>query len=77
MIPWIELEYGKEFRLFIHDNKLTAISQQHLYTSNPILSKLNTIQERETAGSALYHWIIDDAILTGKQLPSIHFRYAL
>lgn len=43
----------QEFRVFVHKNKITAISQQSLYDSNTILSKLN-----ETEKIKLIHkWI--------------------
>lgn len=35
------LNKNKEFRVFIHNNKITAISQQSLYDSNDILESLN------------------------------------
>jgi len=35
------LNKNKEFRVFVHNNKITAISQQSLYDSNDILESLN------------------------------------
>jgi hypothetical protein len=44
----------REFRVFVHKNKITAISQQSLYDSNTILEPLN-----ETEKIKLIHkWII-------------------
>jgi hypothetical protein len=41
VIPWIDIIKFQEFRVFVHDKKITAISQQHLYESNQILNKLS------------------------------------
>ena len=35
LLPWIELEYFLEFRVFVYSRKITAISQQHLYEIPP------------------------------------------
>ena len=56
LIPWIEINPVNEFRVFVHQNNITAISQQHLYhklysknysdnqiLNNIILEKLNLI----------------------------------
>jgi hypothetical protein len=32
LIPWIDIEPVNEFRVFVHNNKITAISQQDLYS---------------------------------------------
>ena len=32
--PWIDMDWDKEFRVFVYNNKITAISQQHLYSVN-------------------------------------------
>ncbi len=31
LIPWQRLSRGREYRVFVNENKITAISQQHLY----------------------------------------------
>jgi hypothetical protein len=41
LLPWIKFEYMNEFRVFVFQNKITAISQQNLYECNYILLKLN------------------------------------
>ncbi len=33
-IPWIDIDYDKEFRIFVYKNKITAISAQHIYVVN-------------------------------------------
>jgi hypothetical protein len=39
LLPWIKFEYMNEYRVFVYQNRITAISQQNLYESNYILSK--------------------------------------
>ena len=47
-MPWLsELDDMKEFRVFIHEGKITAISQQALYTENPWLTDLYEKDELE------------------------------
>jgi len=54
LMPWREdLEFHSEFRVFVCENKLTAISQQHLYTTNEILKPLGE-EERKTK---IHEWI--------------------
>ena len=43
-----DLEFHKEFRVFVKDKKITAISQQHLYTENEILKSLSEKEREET-----------------------------
>jgi hypothetical protein len=40
LCPWVDIKLGKEFRIFVYNNKITAISQQHLYDINEYLAKL-------------------------------------
>ena len=40
LIPWTTIHKFKEFRVFVYKNQITAISQQHLYESNDLLSGL-------------------------------------
>ena len=48
LIPWREdLEYHSEFRVFVCQKNITAISQQHLYTSNDILKALDKEKREE------------------------------
>jgi hypothetical protein len=45
--PFVEFEKQKEFRVFVHDQNITAISQQYLYHSNPDLeSSINETSQR-------------------------------
>ena len=30
-MPWVSIPVDKEYRVFVYNNKITAISQQHLY----------------------------------------------
>ncbi len=42
LMPWQEnLAFHKEFRVFVKNMRITAISQQHLYTVNNILAPLS------------------------------------
>lgn len=113
LLPWRELHQDREFRVFVCNNQITAISQQHLYSVNETLQTNNellprwvdrilayfetVIKERIThvknytidlvimeddetvyfieincfgkeyaAGSALFHWILDEEILYGR-----------
>lgn len=38
LIPWKDIDYDKEFRIFVYNNQITAISAQHLYQVNEWLS---------------------------------------
>ena len=44
LVPWIEIDGNKEFRIFVHNNHITAISSQHLYKIN---TWLNTLSDME------------------------------
>ena len=37
LCPWVDIIPGKEFRIFVCDNKINAISQQNLYEVNQFL----------------------------------------
>lgn len=47
LLPWVTLDVDTEFRVFVCDNRVTAISQQHLYQSNQVLSKLSEPERTE------------------------------
>ena len=55
LIPWIEIDDDKEFRVFVHKNKITAISQQ-----SPL--KMNKKLLNDERNATKYKWvnIIDD-----------------
>ena len=40
------LNKNREFRVFVHNNKITAISQQSLYELNDILESLNDNEKK-------------------------------
>lgn len=44
LFPWLNLNPFKEFRVFVYENEITAISDQHLYTINEYL---NTLSDEE------------------------------
>jgi hypothetical protein len=129
LFPWIEMNEDLEFRIFVYNNKITAISQQNIYQRNeylleydeekrniiinnwiniinnyfndvikkninhtynytidlallddnkPYFIEINSFGKDYAAGSALYHWIIDDKILLDidRQI-NIYFRYVI
>jgi hypothetical protein len=125
LLPWVDISPDKEFRVFVYNNNITAISQQHLYVTNSILAKIDSDEEKRTlvkhwvdsitdyfdryvknriktesccmdialtdnvyfieinpfgkeysAGSSLFHWIIDENKLYGDG-DHIYCRYAL
>lgn len=45
-LPWLKFNPDKEFRVFVHNNEITAISAQHLYTIN---NWLNTLSDKDIA----------------------------
>lgn len=122
LIPWVKVEPNNEFRVFVYKNKITAISQQNLYSvlyndisiqeipnkltiildyfNNVVTNKINWISnytydfaivdnkpyfiemncfgKEYAAGSALFHWILDEKILynsfeNGNNI--VEFRY--
>lgn len=123
LIPWINIEDKNEFRVFVHKNKISAISQQNLYKKlydNIDFKKLNTIVnyfdsdiknkitwmdsytydfalivedndslkpyfiepnsfgKEYAAGSALFHWLIDEDKLYGNGInKNIYFRFTI
>lgn len=42
LIPWQDIDTDREFRVFIHQNEVTAISQQNCYEVNDTLCLLNS-----------------------------------
>lgn len=53
VIPWVTIPKYKEFRVFIYQNKINAISQQNLYNVNQLLCDLDT----ETRHEEIRNWI--------------------
>ncbi len=121
LLPWINIEPWKEFRIFVNNNKITAISQQNIYCvynklsnkiilfkfaniiinyfnsvvknkinhvqsytydfailddDEPYFIELNSFGKEYAAGSALFHWLLDEDILYGKH-NKIQFRYTI
>ena len=127
LLSWIEINEDREFRIFICNNNITAISQQNIYKRNEYLLKyneeerniiinnwiniiknyfddvikknithtnnytidlvlldnnqpyfieINSFGKDYAAGSALYHWIIDETILLDiNRQYNVYFRY--
>lgn len=122
LIPWTHINKDKEFRIFVYNKKITAISQQYLYEPNNTLLQnptllhswlpkicdyvnnvvipkvdhlshyvldialidndevyfieINPFGKEYSAGSALFHWIIDEDILYDKT-NNIVVRYTI
>lgn len=126
LLEWINIYPFNEFRVFVHNKKITAISQQDLYSvfeeldggyeSNqenitklrlieqyfegnikneinhvdsyvydfailnnniPYFIEISSFGKEYAAGSALFHWIIDEDILYGENDSLIYFRYTV
>lgn len=54
LLPWITIDDDKEFRMFVCNNRITAISQQHIYKVNKLLKKLS----EEEMKSIIDNWIV-------------------
>lgn len=125
-LNWVQIEPKYEFRVFVFENKITAISQQNLYSTlfeeytdepekfehvikpkldlvvnyfystminkidwinsytfdfaivgdQPYFIELNSFGKEYAAGSALFHWLLDENILYNKfKNDVIEFRY--
>jgi hypothetical protein len=130
LIEWVEIKPEFEFRVFVFNNKITAISQQNLYSklftnylsvpdnfiniikekldivinyfylnmqnkitwisnytfdfaiidSKPFFIELNSFGKEYAAGSALFHWELDEKILYNDfsdENLTIEFRYTV
>lgn len=128
LLPWCEIDSQYEFRVFVFKNKITAISQQNIYSplinlvSTPVFEfeikkkldiiveyfyktvrakvnwidsysidiaivnsqayfiELNSFGKEYAAGSALFHWLLDEEILYNKfetNDDAIEFRYTV
>jgi hypothetical protein len=120
LFPYIKIDEDKEFRIFVHERKITAISQQHIYKKNivanektveewcniivkyfnevirdkivhvnsyvidlailedntPFFIEISCFGKEYAAGSACFHWLIDEDILYGRK-DKIYFRYVV
>lgn len=129
LLPWKTFDVYKEYRIFVHCNRITAISQQNLHAVNEFLSahedeerkkiiekhvqiiwesfqktikkkithtqnycmdaviledgsfyfiEINSFGKEYAAGSALFHWLIDeDKLYCNGSNDVIYFRYTL
>jgi len=118
-IPWVKISDKDEYRVFVYGNKITAISQQNIYSklykgigtekleaivdffylkiknkinwmdsytydfafvneniTQPYFIEPNSFGKQYAAGSALFHWLLDEDILYGKN-KSIYFRFTV
>jgi hypothetical protein len=46
LFPWMEVNHSREFRVFVHQSQITAISQQFLHEKNEFLSNIVDEDER-------------------------------
>ncbi len=53
---WIDMDPRKEFRIFVHENKITAISDQHLYSVNDWLNSLTDEEIKKIITKILDHF---------------------
>lgn len=121
---WVTILPHNEYRIFVNNKKITAISQQHLHNVynelndnvhiirtikviydyfeshvknfitntdsysydfafvndnlDPFFIEVNSFGKEYAAGSALYHWLIDEDILYDKKNENvIYFRYTI
>lgn len=56
LIPWIDINPMKEFRIFVYKNDITAISAQNLYSINPWLRDMPEEIKREMVSKILSHF---------------------
>ena len=122
LLDWVNVDDYNEFRVFVNDNKITAVSQQNLYNvydkldnQQELINKLklitnyfdenirpvithmssysydfaiinnkipyfiecNSFGKEYAAGSALFHWLLDENILYGDASNDIYFRYTV
>ncbi len=52
LFPWVDIDPDKEFRVFVHNNRVTAISQQALYRKNDLLLNLDETERQQQ----IHHW---------------------
>ena len=131
LLPWKTFDVYKEYRIFVHCNRITAISQQNLHAVNELLTafpeeedhrsvierhmkiiwesfqktikkkithtsnycmdavileddslyfiEINSFGKEYAAGSALFHWLIDEDKLycSDSNVDVIYFRYTV
>lgn len=122
LLPWVNIERVNEYRVFVYNNKITAISQQNLYLklydessiskipenlqiivdffhkdiiqkitwvssytydfaiidNKPYFIEMNCFGKEYAAGSALFHWLLDEDVLYNKsENDIIEFRYTV
>ena len=55
-MKWQDINDDKEFRIFVHENEITAISQQHLYSINEWLNGLTDDEIKNKVQKILEHF---------------------
>lgn len=56
LFPWIDINPDKEFRIFVYNNNITAISAQHLYSINDWLVKLSNDQIKQVVNKIITYF---------------------
>lgn len=56
ILPWIDMERDREFRVFVYNGTVTAISQQFIHQRNEWLSQLNDVDVQNVA-EKLTHFV--------------------
>lgn len=122
LLDWVHISKHNEYRVFVHNKRIIAISQQHLYnvftnldndiennerltmiynyfegnikdtithidsyvydfaildTNIPYFIEPCPFGKEHAAGSALFHWLLDEDILYEKDQNNIYFRYTV
>jgi hypothetical protein len=56
-LPWLEIDRRKEFRIFVFENSITAMSVQHLYETNDWLSGKGDQEIAQLVDKILNHFV--------------------
>lgn len=73
LIPWQQITTDREFRVFVHNDRVTAVSQQHLYRTNELLASQGSDDKRvQLITSWLQQIITYHSDILCKKLPDMH-----
>jgi len=53
LFPWLAMDSEKEFRIFVYNNEITALSSQHLYSANSWLIGISDADLRKVVNDIL------------------------
>ena len=57
LFPWIEIHDSLEFRIFVHNGKITCISQQDIYCRNKVLYGIGDYDDDEKRNEVCKKWV--------------------